>query len=156
MWGKNVFCYGQRSSTMFCGYATKLPVLYIQSVGSGGRDNDRLVSKYLCCAYSSVEANRPISPIRTQSTYRPTPQRKPPPKPITANIYKVSHSPQGLCHRSCQTAQQMCRNIQRMLMCSPFAHSCHGPFDMLSFIMALHNNPSITCLVLDLSCLQAC
>ncbi|XP_078129812.1 disintegrin and metalloproteinase domain-containing protein 12 [Sander vitreus] len=39
----------------------------------------------------SVEANRPTSPIRTQSMYRPTPQRKPPPKPSSANIYKPSH-----------------------------------------------------------------
>ncbi|XP_076599256.1 disintegrin and metalloproteinase domain-containing protein 12 isoform X2 [Chaetodon auriga] len=38
----------------------------------------------------SVEANRPVSPIRTQSMYRPTPQRKPPPKPSAANIYKPS------------------------------------------------------------------
>ncbi|XP_041804030.1 disintegrin and metalloproteinase domain-containing protein 12 [Chelmon rostratus] len=38
----------------------------------------------------SVEANRPASPIRTQSMYRPTPQRKPPPKPSAANIYKPS------------------------------------------------------------------
>ncbi|XP_030298606.1 disintegrin and metalloproteinase domain-containing protein 12 isoform X2 [Sparus aurata] len=38
----------------------------------------------------SVEANRPTSPVRTQSMYRPTPQRKPPPKPSTANIYKPS------------------------------------------------------------------
>uniref|UniRef100_A0A7N6B888 ADAM metallopeptidase domain 12 n=1 Tax=Anabas testudineus TaxID=64144 RepID=A0A7N6B888_ANATE len=38
----------------------------------------------------SVESNRPTSPIRTQSTYRPTPQRKPPPKPPGANIYKPS------------------------------------------------------------------
>ncbi|KAM7408559.1 hypothetical protein PAMA_002331 [Pampus argenteus] len=38
----------------------------------------------------SVETNRPISPIRTQSMYRPTPQRKPPPKPSGANIYKPS------------------------------------------------------------------
>ncbi|XP_074502231.1 disintegrin and metalloproteinase domain-containing protein 12 isoform X3 [Sebastes fasciatus] len=38
----------------------------------------------------SVEANRPTSPIRTQSMYRPTPQRKPPPKPSGANIYKSS------------------------------------------------------------------
>ncbi|XP_042358344.1 disintegrin and metalloproteinase domain-containing protein 12 [Plectropomus leopardus] len=38
----------------------------------------------------SVEASRPTSPIRTQSMYRPTPQRKPPPKPSTANIYKPS------------------------------------------------------------------
>lgn len=106
--------------------------------------------------YSSVEANRPISPIRTQSAYRPTPQRRPPPKPMAANIYKVSHSPQCLCHCSCQIAQQMCHNVQHMLMCSLFAHSCHRPFDMLSFIMALHNNPSITCLILELSCLQAC
>ncbi|XP_031163380.1 disintegrin and metalloproteinase domain-containing protein 12 isoform X2 [Sander lucioperca] len=39
----------------------------------------------------SVEANRPTSPIRTPSMYRPTPQRKPPPKPSAANIYKPSH-----------------------------------------------------------------
>ncbi|CAG05062.1 unnamed protein product, partial [Tetraodon nigroviridis] len=39
--------------------------------------------------FRSVEANRPSSPIRVQSTYRPTPQRKPPPKPSGANIYKV-------------------------------------------------------------------
>ncbi|KAG7228591.1 hypothetical protein INR49_013277 [Caranx melampygus] len=38
----------------------------------------------------SVQASRPTSPIRTQSMYRPTPQRKPPPKPSTANIYKPS------------------------------------------------------------------
>ncbi|CAK6953103.1 disintegrin and metalloproteinase domain-containing protein 12 [Scomber scombrus] len=38
----------------------------------------------------SVEASRPISPIRTQSMYRPTQQRKPPPKPSGANIYKPS------------------------------------------------------------------
>ncbi|XP_018552431.1 disintegrin and metalloproteinase domain-containing protein 12 isoform X2 [Lates calcarifer] len=38
----------------------------------------------------SVEANRPTSPIRTQSMYRPTPQRKPPPKPSGASIYKPS------------------------------------------------------------------
>ncbi|XP_049456601.1 disintegrin and metalloproteinase domain-containing protein 12 isoform X2 [Epinephelus fuscoguttatus] len=38
----------------------------------------------------SVEANRPTSPIRNQSMYRPTPQRKPPPKPSGANIYKPS------------------------------------------------------------------
>nr|XP_046257960.1 disintegrin and metalloproteinase domain-containing protein 12 isoform X2 [Scatophagus argus] len=38
----------------------------------------------------SVEANRPTSPIRTQPMYRPTPQRKPPPKPSGANIYKAS------------------------------------------------------------------
>ncbi|XP_067374057.1 disintegrin and metalloproteinase domain-containing protein 12 isoform X2 [Channa argus] len=36
----------------------------------------------------SVESNRPTSPIRTQSTYRPTPQRKPPPKP--SGVYKPS------------------------------------------------------------------
>ncbi|XP_011601535.2 disintegrin and metalloproteinase domain-containing protein 12 isoform X1 [Takifugu rubripes] len=40
--------------------------------------------------FRSVEANRPTSPIRVQSTYRPTPQRKPPPKPSGANIYKPS------------------------------------------------------------------
>ncbi|XP_071336448.1 disintegrin and metalloproteinase domain-containing protein 12 isoform X2 [Trachinotus anak] len=38
----------------------------------------------------SMEANRPTSPIRTQSMYRPTPQRKPPPKPSGASIYKPS------------------------------------------------------------------
>ncbi|XP_051233905.1 disintegrin and metalloproteinase domain-containing protein 12 isoform X2 [Dicentrarchus labrax] len=38
----------------------------------------------------SVEANRPTSPIRTQSHYRPTPQRKPPPTPSGVNIYKSS------------------------------------------------------------------
>ncbi|XP_030011383.1 disintegrin and metalloproteinase domain-containing protein 12 isoform X2 [Sphaeramia orbicularis] len=38
----------------------------------------------------SVETNRPTSPIRTQSLYRPTPLRKPPPKPTGANIYKPS------------------------------------------------------------------
>lgn len=37
----------------------------------------------------SVEASRPTSPIRNPAAYRPTPQRKPPPKPSTANIYKV-------------------------------------------------------------------
>ncbi|KAK2824416.1 hypothetical protein Q5P01_021591 [Channa striata] len=36
----------------------------------------------------SVESNRPTSPIRTQSTYRPTPQRKPPAKP--SGVYKPS------------------------------------------------------------------
>ncbi|XP_034753703.1 disintegrin and metalloproteinase domain-containing protein 12 isoform X1 [Etheostoma cragini] len=39
----------------------------------------------------SVEAHRPTSPIRTQSMYRPTPQRKPLPKPSAVNIYKPSH-----------------------------------------------------------------
>ncbi|XP_038593571.1 disintegrin and metalloproteinase domain-containing protein 12 isoform X2 [Micropterus salmoides] len=38
----------------------------------------------------SVEANRPTSPIRNQSMYRPTAQRKPPSKPSGANIYKPS------------------------------------------------------------------
>ncbi|XP_028278923.1 disintegrin and metalloproteinase domain-containing protein 12-like isoform X2 [Parambassis ranga] len=38
----------------------------------------------------SMEANRPTSPIRTESTYRPTPRRKPPLKPSSANIYKPS------------------------------------------------------------------
>ncbi|XP_069395074.1 disintegrin and metalloproteinase domain-containing protein 12 isoform X2 [Paralichthys olivaceus] len=38
----------------------------------------------------SVESNRPTSPIRTQSMYRPTPQRKPPAKPCGASIYKPS------------------------------------------------------------------
>ncbi|XP_035461613.2 disintegrin and metalloproteinase domain-containing protein 12 isoform X3 [Scophthalmus maximus] len=38
----------------------------------------------------SVEVNRPNSPIRTQSMYRPTPQRKAPPKPSGASIYKPS------------------------------------------------------------------
>nr|XP_020460047.1 disintegrin and metalloproteinase domain-containing protein 12-like isoform X1 [Monopterus albus] len=38
----------------------------------------------------SVEANRRPSPIKTQSTYRPTPQRKPPPSPSGAGIYKPS------------------------------------------------------------------
>ncbi|XP_056291382.1 disintegrin and metalloproteinase domain-containing protein 12 [Pseudoliparis swirei] len=38
--------------------------------------------------FRSVEANRPSSPIRAQSMYRPTPQRHPPPKPSAANIYK--------------------------------------------------------------------
>lgn len=131
-----------------------LPV-YIQSVEWGGTMIGWPLSTS-AVPYSSVEANRPISPIRTQSAYRPTPQRKPPPKPMAANIYKVSHSPQCLCRCSCQIAQQMCHNVQRMLMCSLFAHSCHRPFDMLSFIMPLHNNPSITCLILELSCLQAC
>ncbi|XP_069548923.1 disintegrin and metalloproteinase domain-containing protein 12 isoform X2 [Brachyistius frenatus] len=36
----------------------------------------------------SVEASRPTSPIRAESMYRPTPQRKPPPKPSGANMYK--------------------------------------------------------------------
>ncbi|KAM9726799.1 disintegrin and metalloproteinase domain-containing protein 12 isoform 2-T2 [Menidia menidia] len=38
----------------------------------------------------SLEANLPNSPIRTESRYRPTPRRKPPPKPCAANIYKPS------------------------------------------------------------------
>ncbi|XP_035760567.1 disintegrin and metalloproteinase domain-containing protein 12 isoform X2 [Neolamprologus brichardi] len=38
----------------------------------------------------SVEATRPTSPIRSESMYRPTPQRKPPPKPSGANIFKPS------------------------------------------------------------------
>ncbi|XP_035028203.2 disintegrin and metalloproteinase domain-containing protein 12 isoform X2 [Hippoglossus stenolepis] len=38
----------------------------------------------------SVECNRPTSPIRTQSMYRPTPQRKPPAKPCGASVYKPS------------------------------------------------------------------
>ncbi|KAI9535515.1 Disintegrin and metalloproteinase domain-containing protein 12 [Dissostichus eleginoides] len=38
----------------------------------------------------SLEACRPTSPMRTQSMYRPTPKRKPPPKPCAANIYKPS------------------------------------------------------------------
>uniref|UniRef100_A0A1A8N002 ADAM metallopeptidase domain 12 n=2 Tax=Nothobranchius pienaari TaxID=704102 RepID=A0A1A8N002_9TELE len=38
----------------------------------------------------SVETTRPISPIRTESRYRPTPLRKPPPKPSTTNVYKPS------------------------------------------------------------------
>ncbi|XP_037553559.1 disintegrin and metalloproteinase domain-containing protein 12 [Nematolebias whitei] len=38
----------------------------------------------------SLEESRPTSPIRTESRYRPTPRRKPPPKPSTANIYKPS------------------------------------------------------------------
>uniref|UniRef100_A0A8C7Z7P9 ADAM metallopeptidase domain 12b n=1 Tax=Oryzias sinensis TaxID=183150 RepID=A0A8C7Z7P9_9TELE len=38
----------------------------------------------------SVETCRPTSPIRTESMYRPTPHRKPPPKPCVANIYKPS------------------------------------------------------------------
>lgn len=75
-------------------------------------------SKYFYCADRSVEANRPTSPIRTQSMYRPTPQRKPPPKPSTANIYKVSHSLQYLCYCIYQIARQMCINIHCMLMCT--------------------------------------
>lgn len=51
------------------------------------------------CAYRAVEANRPTSPIRTKSTYKPTPQRKPPPQPCAANIYKVSLYLQ--CLRDC-------------------------------------------------------
>lgn len=46
----------------------------------------------LHCAHRSVEATRPTSPIRSESMYRPTPQRKPPPKPSGANIFKVSVS----------------------------------------------------------------
>ncbi|XP_005727500.1 disintegrin and metalloproteinase domain-containing protein 12 isoform X2 [Pundamilia nyererei] len=38
----------------------------------------------------SMEATRPTSPIRSESMYRPTPQRKPPPKPSGANIFKPS------------------------------------------------------------------
>lgn len=38
----------------------------------------------------SVETNRPTSPIRTESLCRPTPHRKPPPKPSGASIYKPS------------------------------------------------------------------
>ncbi|XP_054654875.1 disintegrin and metalloproteinase domain-containing protein 12 isoform X2 [Dunckerocampus dactyliophorus] len=38
----------------------------------------------------SIEAKRPTSPIRTQSICRPLPQRKPPPKPCGASIYKPS------------------------------------------------------------------
>ncbi|XP_072293187.1 disintegrin and metalloproteinase domain-containing protein 12 isoform X2 [Eucyclogobius newberryi] len=38
----------------------------------------------------SMESGRPISPIRSQSLYRPAALRKPPPKPSTANIYKPS------------------------------------------------------------------
>ncbi|XP_062257686.1 disintegrin and metalloproteinase domain-containing protein 12 [Platichthys flesus] len=38
----------------------------------------------------SVESTRPTSPIRTQSVYRPTPQRKPPAKPCGASVYKAS------------------------------------------------------------------
>ncbi|XP_029031617.1 disintegrin and metalloproteinase domain-containing protein 12 [Betta splendens] len=38
----------------------------------------------------SIESTRPTSPIRTQSTFRPVAQRKPPPKPSAANIYKPS------------------------------------------------------------------
>ncbi|KAF0027605.1 hypothetical protein F2P81_020346 [Scophthalmus maximus] len=41
----------------------------------------------------SVEVNRPNSPIRTQSMYRPTPQRKAPPKPSGASIYKDFEKP---------------------------------------------------------------
>ncbi|XP_056147608.1 disintegrin and metalloproteinase domain-containing protein 12 [Lampris incognitus] len=36
----------------------------------------------------SLEANRPTSPTRTQSVYRASPQRKPPPTPSGASIYK--------------------------------------------------------------------
>uniref|UniRef100_A0A669BUE1 ADAM metallopeptidase domain 12 n=1 Tax=Oreochromis niloticus TaxID=8128 RepID=A0A669BUE1_ORENI len=46
----------------------------------------------LHCVHRSVEATRPTSPIRSESMYRPTPQRKPPPKPSGANIFKVSVS----------------------------------------------------------------
>ncbi|KAG7512547.1 disintegrin and metalloproteinase domain-containing protein 12-like isoform X2 [Solea senegalensis] len=38
----------------------------------------------------SVEATRPTSPMRTQSMYRPTPQRKPPPKPSGSSAFKPS------------------------------------------------------------------
>ncbi|XP_054874838.1 disintegrin and metalloproteinase domain-containing protein 12 isoform X2 [Amphiprion ocellaris] len=38
----------------------------------------------------SVETKRPTSPIRTESMYRPTPRRKPPPKPSGASMYKPS------------------------------------------------------------------
>ncbi|XP_029962818.1 disintegrin and metalloproteinase domain-containing protein 12 [Salarias fasciatus] len=38
----------------------------------------------------SVEVNRPTSPIRTESLCRPTPLRKPPPKPSGAGVYKPS------------------------------------------------------------------
>ncbi|XP_058508298.1 disintegrin and metalloproteinase domain-containing protein 12 isoform X2 [Solea solea] len=38
----------------------------------------------------SVEATRPTSPTRTQSMYRPTPQRKPPPKPSGSSAFKPS------------------------------------------------------------------
>lgn len=60
---------------------------------SGGRSKR---FGFICCAYRSVEANRPSSPIRVQSTYKPTPQRKPPPKPSGANIYKVCVCPKCL------------------------------------------------------------
>ncbi|XP_028324380.1 disintegrin and metalloproteinase domain-containing protein 12 isoform X2 [Gouania willdenowi] len=40
--------------------------------------------------FRSVEANKPASPLRTESLYRPTPQRMPPPKPCAASIYKTS------------------------------------------------------------------
>ncbi|KAM8859240.1 disintegrin and metalloproteinase domain-containing protein 12 isoform 1-T1 [Spinachia spinachia] len=40
--------------------------------------------------FRSVEANSPTSRIRTQSIYRSTPQRKPPPKPSGGNLYKPS------------------------------------------------------------------
>ena len=53
---------------------------------------------FLFCVYRSLEACRPTSPMRTQSMYRPTPKRKPPPKPCAANIYKVSHCLQYICH----------------------------------------------------------
>ncbi|XP_041866767.1 disintegrin and metalloproteinase domain-containing protein 12 isoform X2 [Melanotaenia boesemani] len=38
----------------------------------------------------AVEANRPTSPFRSEPRFRPTPCRKPPPKPSTAHIYKTS------------------------------------------------------------------
>ncbi|KAM6915932.1 disintegrin and metalloproteinase domain-containing protein 12 [Xenentodon cancila] len=38
----------------------------------------------------SVKPNKPSSPIRTEHMYKPTPRRKPPPKPSAANIYKPS------------------------------------------------------------------
>ncbi|XP_029926951.1 disintegrin and metalloproteinase domain-containing protein 12 [Myripristis murdjan] len=38
----------------------------------------------------SVEVNKPTSPTRSQSMYRTTPQRKPPPKPSGASVYKPS------------------------------------------------------------------
>ncbi|KAF3841975.1 hypothetical protein F7725_023926 [Dissostichus mawsoni] len=44
----------------------------------------------------SLEACRPTSPMRTQSMYRPTPKRKPPPKPCAANIYKPLHISQPM------------------------------------------------------------
>lgn len=75
---------------------------------------------YFCCSYRSVEANRPTSPIRTQSTYRPTPQRKPPPKPSGVNIFKVSGFLQ--CH--CYPHYCTCVNDG----------FCPGPFDLLSFL----------------------